>query len=225
MLWNSLLKQAQANWEQSRANALAQARANEVAVLANDFEASRANLAQARANEESSRAIHLLAQRMPSMGAIEVVPDRLESWYAAKTDAEAGITIAEQIAEQAEGLQDPRIGVGRGEGSEVGSRGSKLGMIAGRSAPAEPSHLIDAEYECIMRTGSPTSVAKTAVGTKRRPSVLELLFAGGRGTGGRDPVTAGEADAVSAAPEVRSKQRMLSSTRTPIRAPEGASLG
>ena len=113
VLWNSLLKQAQAN-----------------------FEASRANLAQARANEESSRAIHLLAQRMPSMGAIEVVPDRLESWYAAKTDAEAGITIAEQIAKQAEGLQDPRIGVGRGEGSEVaGDKGSR-----GRGAVPQPNH-------------------------------------------------------------------------------------
>ena len=73
VLWNSLLKQAQANWEQSRANA------------------------------ETSRAMHLLIQRMPSMGAIDVVPDRLESWYAAKSDAEAGITIAEQIATQAEG--------------------------------------------------------------------------------------------------------------------------
>ena len=56
VLWNSFLKQAQAN-----------------------SEASRAILAQARANEESSRAIHLLAQRMPSLDAIEVVPDRLES--------------------------------------------------------------------------------------------------------------------------------------------------
>ena len=85
VLWNSLLKQAQANWEQSRANA------------------------------ETSRAMHLLIQRMPSMGAIDVVPDRLESWYAAKSDAEAGITIAEQIAKQAEGLLDPGMGEGQGE--------------------------------------------------------------------------------------------------------------
>ena len=64
VLWNSLLKQAQANWVQARANE----------------EGSRANLAQARANEETSRAMHLLTQRMPSQGAMEMVPDRLESW-------------------------------------------------------------------------------------------------------------------------------------------------
>ena len=127
MLWNSLLKQAQANWEQSRANALAQARANEVAVLANDSEASRANLAQARANEESSRAIHLLAQRMPSMGAIEVVPDRLEAWYAAECDAEDGVTIAGAIAKQAEGLHDPGKCDGQG-GGEISSTFTKTTM-------------------------------------------------------------------------------------------------
>ena len=52
---------------------------------------------------------------MPSMGAIDVVPDRLESWYAAKSDAEVGTTIAEQIAQQAEGLLYPGVG----EGPEV----------------------------------------------------------------------------------------------------------
>ena len=123
VLWNSLLKQAQANWEQSRANA------------------------------ETSRAMHLLIQRMPSMGAIDVVPDRLESWYAAKSDAEAGITIAEQIAKQAEGLLDPGMGEGQGEIS--------------------------------------STFTKTAVGTKRAPSVLELLFAGGKGKGGGDGMIAG----------------------------------
>ena len=71
MLWNSLLKQAQANWEH--------ARANEVTILAQDVECSRANLALARANEETLRAIHLLTQRMPSKGAIEMLLDRLES--------------------------------------------------------------------------------------------------------------------------------------------------
>ena len=75
MLWNSLLKLAQANWEQSRAIG-----------------------EQSRANAEASRAMHLLIQRMPSKGAIDVVPDKLESWYAAECDAEAGIIIAEQVA-------------------------------------------------------------------------------------------------------------------------------
>ena len=63
VLWKSILQQVQADWTQARAN----------------FEGSRANWALARANEESSRATHLLTQCMPSMGAIEVVPDRLES--------------------------------------------------------------------------------------------------------------------------------------------------
>ena len=49
VLWNCVLKQAQANWEQSRANA------------------------------EASRAMYLLIQRMPSKGAIDVAPDKLES--------------------------------------------------------------------------------------------------------------------------------------------------
>ena len=93
VLRNSLLKQVQANWEQSRTNA------------------------------ESSHAMHLLIQRMPSMGVIDVVPDRFESWHAAKSDAEASITIAEQIAQQAEqiaqaseGSKGWRDAVARGEG-------------------------------------------------------------------------------------------------------------
>ena len=92
VLWNSLLKLAQANWEQSRANG-----------------------EQSRANAEASRAMHLLIQRMPSKGAIDVAPDKLESWYAAECDAEAGIIIAEQVAKQAEGLLDPGTGEGLGE--------------------------------------------------------------------------------------------------------------
>ena len=44
---------------------------------------------------------------MPSKGATEMAPDRLEAWYAAECDAEVGVTIAGAIAKQAEGLQDP----------------------------------------------------------------------------------------------------------------------
>ncbi len=58
VLWNSLLKQVQANWEQSRANG-----------------------EQSRANAEASQAMHLIIQHMPRKGAIDVAPDKLESWY------------------------------------------------------------------------------------------------------------------------------------------------
>ena len=68
---------------------------------------AQANLAQARANEETSRAMHLLTQRMPSQGGIEMVPDRLESWHAAECDAEAGVSIAEKVVKHAEGVLDP----------------------------------------------------------------------------------------------------------------------
>ena len=75
MLWSSLLEQAQANRAQAQAL-----------------------LTQSRANEETSRAVHLLTQRWPSNGATEMAPDRLESWYAAESDAEVGFTIAGAIA-------------------------------------------------------------------------------------------------------------------------------
>ena len=76
---------------------------------------AQANLAQARANEETSRAMHLLTQRMPSKGAMEVLPDRLESWYAAECDAEAGVTIAGKIIKRAEGSLEPGTGGGQGQ--------------------------------------------------------------------------------------------------------------
>ena len=63
---------------------------------------AQANLAQARANEETSRAMHLLTQRMPSQGAIVMVPDRFESWYAARDDPANGVSIAGQVTKQAE---------------------------------------------------------------------------------------------------------------------------
>ena len=94
VFWSCILKQAQANW--------AQARANEQGL--------RANLAQARANEVTSRAIHLLTQRTPSKGATEMVLDRFESWYAAERDAETGVTIAGKVVKQVESLFDPGMG-------------------------------------------------------------------------------------------------------------------
>ena len=90
MLWKSFLKHVQTNWAQAQAN-----------------------MAQARANEETSRAFHLLTQRMPSKGAMEVLPDRLESWYAAECDAEAGVTIAGKMIKRAEGLLYPGTGQGK----------------------------------------------------------------------------------------------------------------
>ena len=60
--------------------------------------------AQASASEKTSRAIHLFTQRMPSKGAIEFVPDRLDPWYATDRDAAAGVTIAEETFKQAGGF-------------------------------------------------------------------------------------------------------------------------
>ena len=85
---------------------------------------AQANLAQARANEETSRAMHLLTQRISTKGAIEIAPDRLESWYAAECDAGVGVTIAGKIAKQAEGLLDPGSGEGHG-GGEISSTFTK----------------------------------------------------------------------------------------------------
>ena len=115
---------------------------------------------------ETSRAMHFLIQRIPSKGATDVVPDEFESWYAAKSDAEAGITIAEQMAKQAEGLLDPGIDEGQGKISSsftktaVGTKkrvpsvfelfaagGHQPGMIkklegAGLEASVKPVHLV-----------------------------------------------------------------------------------
>ena len=63
---------------------------------------AQASLAQAQANGETPRAMHFLTQRVPSKGAIEIPPDRFESWYAAECDAQVGIAIAGEIAKQAE---------------------------------------------------------------------------------------------------------------------------
>ena len=41
---------------------------------------------------------------MPGKGATEVVPDRLDAWYAAERDAKAGVTIADDIVKQTGGL-------------------------------------------------------------------------------------------------------------------------
>ena len=83
---------------------------------------SQALLAQSRGNEETSRALHLLTQRMPSKGATEMVPDRLESPHAAECDAEVGVTIAGAIAKQAEGLQDPGSNEGQGRSPVLSQR-------------------------------------------------------------------------------------------------------
>ena len=59
-----------------------------------------ANLSQARTNKEASRGMHFLIQCMISRGyAIDMIPDRLESWYAAESDAEAGVSIAGKSGE------------------------------------------------------------------------------------------------------------------------------
>ena len=84
VLWDALLKHAQENLAQSQAL-----------------------LAQLRSNEETSRPVHLLAQRMPSKGAIDKVPDKLVSWYVAECDASGHCW---EDCQAAEGVLDPDTG-------------------------------------------------------------------------------------------------------------------
>ena len=111
-------------------------------------------LKQAQANLETAHAIRLQSQLKLSMeGAVDMELDRLEAWFAADCDAEAGAVIAEQIVRQAEGFwQD--------EQQTVGSTGV-LGNAGGKGASPEKAEATQA------------IVAKPFVGTKRRaPSVF-----------------------------------------------------
>jgi len=118
-------------------------------------------LKQAQANLETAHAIRLQSQlKLSVKGAVDMDLDRLEAWFAADCDAEAGAVIAGQIVRQAETVwQD--------EQQAVGSTG-KLGNAGGKGESLEKAEATQA------------FVAKPIVGTKRRvPSVLELLTAQG----------------------------------------------
>ena len=118
-------------------------------------------LKQAQANLETAHAIRLQSQlKLSVKGAVDMKLDRLEAWFAADCDAEAGAVIAGQIVRQAEAVwQD--------EQQAVGSTG-KLGNAGGEGASPEKAEATQA------------IVAKPIVGTKRRvPSVLELFTAQG----------------------------------------------
>ena len=79
MIWDALLRQAEANLRQAEAN-----------------------LRQATANEGTSSAIKLLTQRLLCRECVAAVePDRVEAWYAADGDAEAIASLSGQIAQQA----------------------------------------------------------------------------------------------------------------------------
>jgi hypothetical protein len=129
---------------------------------------AEANLKQAEANLATSSAIHFQTQRMVSKeGAADMEPDRLESWYFADSDAEAGASIAGQIVKQAEGLQqgEQQLG-GTGTGPDQEMQGLQQRGIDGVGRT--------------LQAVSP-SIASRAVGTKRRsPSVLELLTTQGK---------------------------------------------
>ena len=125
---------------------------------------TEANLKQAEANLATSSAIHFQTQRMVSKeGAADMEPDRLESWYFADSDAEAGASIAGQIVKQAEGLRQGEQQLG---GTGTGPDQERQGLQQ------------DGGIEGVGRTlqAVSPSIASRAVGTKRRsPSVLELL--------------------------------------------------
>ena len=131
VIWSSLLEQAQAN------------RAQAQALLAQ----SQALLAQSRCNEETSRALHLLTQRMPSKGATEMAPDRLEAWYAAECDAKDGVTIAGAIAKQAEGLQEPGKCDGQVSGDVISikSTGKISGEVFYENISIEEGAVVEAQ--------------------------------------------------------------------------------
>ena len=62
-------------------------------------------LKQAEANLETARAMRLQTQlKLSKESAVDMEPDRLEAWFVADCDAEAGAVIAEQIVHHAEGL-------------------------------------------------------------------------------------------------------------------------
>ena len=113
-------------------------------------------LKQAQANLETAHAIRLQVQRKLSKESAAVMePDRLESWYVAQCDAEAGAVIAEQIVHQAEGLRH----------DDQPNAGSEQELRNAGGIGASPDNA-EALYAV---------VAKPIVGTKRRePSVLEL---------------------------------------------------
>ena len=142
--WNALAKQAEANLMQAGAN-----------------------LKQAEANRAMSNAILSQTQGTVSSECVAAMePDRLESWYAANSDAVNVTTIAgkivdraaEHIVHQAEGpWQDKPQSVDSTQG---------FGMAGGKGAAPEKAE------------ASQAVVAKPIVGTKRRvPSILELLTA------------------------------------------------
>jgi hypothetical protein len=82
-------------------------------------------LKQAEANLETARAMHLHTQhRLCQGGVVDMEPDRLEAWFAADCDAEAGAVIAEQIVQQAKGFwQDDQQTVG--STAALGNAGGK----------------------------------------------------------------------------------------------------
>ena len=142
-IWETLLVQAVANLRQTQAF-----------------------LRQSEANLETARTLHLHTQhKLCQESVVNVEPDRLEAWFVADDDAEAGTVIAEQIVQQAESIwQDKQATVGTTGG---------LGNADGKCpSPAAAVH---------------ANAAKPVVGTKRRePSVLELLTARGDLTVGVD---------------------------------------
>ena len=72
---------------------------------------AEANLRQAEANEGTSSTIRLLTQRMLCKeNAAALEPDRLEAWYAANGDAEAITSLAGQIAQHADSSWQGTVG-------------------------------------------------------------------------------------------------------------------
>ena len=57
--------------------------------------------------------MHLLAQRVPSNGAIDLVPGRFEQWYAAECGALARVAIVGKIVKRTEGVLEPGTGDAR----------------------------------------------------------------------------------------------------------------
>ena len=66
---------------------------------------------------------------MPSKGVCEMVPDRLESWYAAECDAEAGVSIAGKLVKLTDAVLDPRTGEERRGETAMGTKKRVLSIF------------------------------------------------------------------------------------------------
>ena len=149
VIWGALLLQARANCTQAEAN-----------------------LQQARANEALSQSLLRSTQSVfDKEVTVDLEPDRLESWYAARGDAAIGCDIAEHVTQQAQNI----IGPGEQRGKcAIGSKRrvpSVLELLKGEGrTPAANCKIIDecsgegGRKPCIIQGFGSSDVVPTSPG-------------------------------------------------------------